>query len=286
MKKVFKFILTSFLAGLIFAIPMTILAIFANKFFDIYMFLNLLLYGFAFTSMGVIIGLFDKNVAIKNSKYVKWNEFIKSNPVIILAILCSMFTIYSLINPLSEYLIFHYIKTEQYNKVIKVSKLLNKIYPQDCNIYSHLSYANFKKQNYDEAINYNKQQLECNPNFYPAHIRIAEIYFDNKDNLDNKYKNILDELDKSLKINNDSFVAHFGKQDIHFKMNDCKNGINDVENILRISDKKGAERYMLREKSVIIEESLPNNWKVEVLKNLSTCPNTNEKEELIKKIAK
>ena len=76
----------------------------------------------------------------------------------------------------------------------------------------------------------------------------------------------------------------FEKQNIHFKMNDCKNGINDVENILRIIDKKGAERYMLREKNVIIEESLPDNWKADVLKNLSTCPNSKEKEALIKKL--
>lgn len=287
MKNVFKFIITAVITGLAFAIPMELIGIFFGRYFNIYAFLYLLIFGPLLVSCNFILLLVIKKIK-PNPKIIK-AEYYTSKPVIITAIIMfvfsSLFFIYYTGNAISQDLISHYIHTKQYDKVITTTKRLEKLYPKELINYSAISYAYEMKHNYAESIHYRKEDLKYEPDYYPSYIDIADsLYLMNEDDLSNDYKSVIAELDKALKINKDSFVALYHKQYIFFKVNDCQNGIKEIENILDIIDKKGDEKYTYKKGHLRINESLPENWRDDVIKNLSSCPNTKEKETVIKKI--
>ena len=177
-------------------------------------------------------------------------------------------------------LIFNSLAKKEYSKAITLAKVLEKIPSNNC-ISSYISTYVSMKTNDRQYPYYEQQALKCNNGSYKTYYRIAWISADDK-----QYQYALTNIDKGLKINNESLLLRYSRGNTYFDMQDCKNGINEVEELLNIIDKKGTERYTFRGNDFVVEEFLPDNWREKILKKLSTCPNTNEKEELIKKIAK
>ncbi len=274
MIKVLRFILFSLVLGVLFGVFFKILTKSSG--------LGMLLYGPYMMSGIIIASLFgskDKNDKFSND--IK--TFFVNKPVIILSVVTLIFfTFYMLGFITFKGFVSHYQKTKQYDKVIEVSKTIKKIYPKDCDVYEDIAYANSKMGNYLEVMYYNQLYLKCNPKSRDH----LWYYFDNESLFSSlSYnKNALKKINDALKINNDSLQLYFIKQNIYFRANDCENGIKDVETILNIIDKKGAERYTYEKNGYVIEEHLPDNWRKKVIENLSRCPNSEEKETLIKKL--